>query len=136
MQQVHFRSLAGRHRHELQHRGATGHGFGDVAHQAGFLGPGQKPLARTPGRAVNAGADVVQDLRDVLYLVQDGGGPYVVEESLWIGPEAGHDIGILEQVIAGPGKPVLQHPRFSRAARSRQDNSWKAPSGDVEPGFQ
>jgi hypothetical protein len=64
------RRLLGGQGQQLQDRGAPGQRLADPAHQGGLLRSRQEPLARPPRSRVDEGANVAQQLRGVLDLVE------------------------------------------------------------------
>jgi len=70
-----------------------------------------------------------EHLRHLLHLVKDCGRFHGVEESLRVGPEPRHHVGVFEQKVASPGKKPAQQHRLSGPARTGEHQSRKVANG-------
>jgi hypothetical protein len=112
-------------RQELEHGGAAGHRFGHSPHQRRLLRAGQEPLSHPARRAIDAGADVIENVRHVLDLVEDGRHRRVVEEAARVGAKARDDVGVLQQVIGSARKRVAQQGSLAGAAGPGENHRGK-----------
>ena len=78
-------------------------------HERRLLGASENPSPLPARRRVDARPHVVQDLRHVLDLVEDGRWPYLRHEAARVGADA----------------RVAEQGRLSGSARAGQDERWK-----------
>jgi hypothetical protein len=130
-----FGSFLDRERQELKDGCPSGHGFGDSLHQRSLLGSREDPLPFFPGRAVNPGSHIIQDLGHILNFIEDDRGADFGHKRMSVRAQAGDDIGILEKIIGGPGEKSPQKSRLPRAPRTRQDQGAEVSGSPKKLGF-
>jgi len=116
----------------MEHGGAPSHRLGDAPHQWRLLRAGEQPLAEALRCGVDAGTDVVEQMRRVLDLVKDHRQREVVQEALRVGLGAGHHVRILEQHRRGARKPLPKQRRLAGTTRPRQDDGREVPGRQSE----
>ena len=106
-------------RQQLQDGGAPGHRLADALHQGSLLGAGEQPLAHYAGILIDARADVAEQFRHVLDLVEHRGEPEFFEQGPRIGTRAGLYVGIFQEHIGGAREEPSQQGRLSGPTRPR-----------------
>ncbi len=116
-----------RERQQVKERHPPGHRLGDPSHERRLLRAGQQPLPLELWSTVDPGADVGQQLRRILYLVENDGSPQIVEEAARILPDTRDNVGVLEQKVAGVRKEMLEERRLAGSAGAGDEHRREGP---------
>jgi len=88
-------------------------------------------LAASSWDTVDACAKILEEFWNVLHLITNDGGPYVLQESARIGPNACDHVRVFQQMIGGVRKELPKERGLPRAARSGHQER-----GELSRGFQ
>jgi len=88
-------------------------------------------LAASSWDTVDACAKIIEEFWNVLHLITDDGGAYVLQEPAGIGPNACDHVRVFQQMIGGVRKELPKQRRLPRAARPGQQER-----GELSSGFQ
>jgi hypothetical protein len=86
------------------------------------LGAGEEPLTGLSGRRIYSCANIGQQLRGILNLIEYNRQLEFVEESAGIGPHTRQDVGILKQPVVRAGEHMPEKRRFSNPPGSGKDD--------------
>jgi hypothetical protein len=101
---------------------AAGHGLGDTLHEGRVLRTSQEPLAFPGSPRVDAGANVVEELRCVLDFVEDCRGSQRVHERARIAADARDHVWIFEEDIRRVRVEATQQSCLAALPRTREEH--------------
>ena len=104
-------------RQQLQDGGAPGHRLAHPPHEGSFLGAGEQPFAHCARFPIDAGADVSQQIRRVLDLVEQHRDAQFLNERAGIGTRAGLHVRVFQQHVGGAREEPAQQGGLPGPAR-------------------
>lgn len=118
----------------MEHRGPPRQRLGDPAHEGRLLRAGEEPLPAARGPEIDLRTDVAEQLGGVLDLVQDRGGPQLLDEETRVGPHPRQRVGVLEEAIVGTGKEPADERRLAGTPRPGDDQRRERARGAQDLG--
>src|ERR1017187_209879 len=118
-------------RQQRQDGGAPRHRLADTLHEGSLLGPGEQPLTHFAGLPIDSGADVGEQVRHILDLVEYDWKAEFLQQGPGIGPRAGLYVGVLQKYVGGAWEEPAQQGRLSGPSRPGQHHG-----GETAAGFQ